>query len=400
MYGQAQVNYVLNPSLEIDTACPYAYDQIFFAKYWESLDTVYQSDSAAYYGEFGPEYCNICATYFAISVPAAQQYYQYPRTGNGMSQVQIFFDSLVTLPYPTYRDYLQGNLYKPLILGKSYCVTYYINLEEGSGYATNNIEAYLDDGTIDTIGYYCGLPHTEVTPQILETSIITDTLNWVKVQGTLISNGSERFITIGNFHNKEHTNYSAVTYPSGAGSPTTWYLVDDVSVIESDNIPFAGNDTAIHTGDSAFLGPHEIALPYTWYVLGNATPIDSGGGMWVHPDSTTTYVLEQNLCGMLTYDTVKVTVGSVNVGNMGSVENVKIYPNPAHNELSIGLTPALSGGEGVCVRIFNMVGQEEIYEQIKSPQQKINIAALRSGIYLVQIVASDGSKKVMRVVKE
>ena len=401
VHSQAQVNYVLNPSLEDSIHCPYSADQISFAKYWNSLDTTINPDSTATYGSCAGEYCNTCSIYGGTSVPINGRFNHYPRTGNGLAQVQIFYDESISMPYPSeYRDYMQGHLYKPLTNGKSYCITYFVCLEQASGYTTNNIDAYLDDGTIDTFGYNCGYPHPEIIPQILESDIITDTLNWTKIQGSFVSDGTERFITIGNFHDKAHTIYMTVTYPSGAGSPVTWYLVDDVSVIESDNIPFAGNDTAIHTGDSVFLGPHEIALPYTWYVLGNAAPIDSGGGMWVHPDSTTTYVLEQNLCGTLTYDTVKVTVGSVNVENVGSVENVKIYPNPAHNEFSIGLTPALSGGEGVCVRIFNMVGQEEIYEQIKSPQQKINIAALRSGIYLVQIVASDGSKKVMRVVKE
>ena len=397
---RAQVNFVLNPSLENDTACPYAYDQIFFANYWQSLDTLYVPDSAAYYGLCAAEYCNVCATYYDITIPSAARYYQYPRTGNGMAQVQMFANGTTGLPYPDYRDYLQGHLYKILTAGKSYCVTYYVNLTEASGFAINHIDAFLDDGTIDTAGYYCGVPNMAIIPQIVETDIITDTMNWVKIQGSFISNGTERFITITDFKDSAHTAKSAVTYPSGAGGQFTWYLVDDVSVIESDNIPFAGNDTAIHTSDSIFLGPHEIALPYTWYVLGNSTAIDSGGGIWVRPDSTTSYVLEQNLCGMLTYDTVKVTVGNLNAGNVINVENVKIYPNPAHDELSIGLTPALSSGAGVTLQIYNVVGQEVYSTAVKNEREQVNISQLRNGTYLLQVIASDGGRKSMTVVKE
>ena len=158
----------------------------------------------------------------------------------------------------------------------------FLNCEPVSGYATNHTDAYLDDGSIDTIGYNCSLPHPEILPQIIDSFIISDTLNWVKVQGSFIATGNEKFITIGNFSDNLHTEHMISTWAVG---PSSWYLIDDVSVIESDNIPFAGNDTAIHTGDSVFLGPHEIALPYTWYVQGNPTPIDSGGGIWVHPTS-------------------------------------------------------------------------------------------------------------------
>ena len=397
---QAQVNYVLNPSFETDTACPYTVDQIFFSVYWQTIDSVYEPDSAGFYGTCGPELCSACATGSGPSVPMWTTYYQYPRTGNAMVHFKSFCDNNAS---PIQRDYPQGHLYKPLIAGKSYCVTYFVNLAEGSGYATNNINAYLDDGSVDTIGYYCGMPHTEIISQIIDDSIISDTMNWVKIQGSFVADGSERFITIGNFKDKSHTSYSAVTYPSGAGNEFGLYLLDDVSVIESDNIPFAGNDTAIHTGDSVFLGPHEIALPYTWYVVGNTAPIDSGGGMWVHPDSTTTYMLEQNRCGMLTYDTVKVTVGSVNVENVGSVEDVKVWPNPVRKNLSLELRSSPGGhpeGEGTAVRLYDVVGQCVYAGVMKSNKETIDVSQLRAGTYLLEMIAGDWSRKNVTLIKE
>ena len=394
VHSQAQVNYVLNPSLEDNSGCPTGPDQIYLANYWSSIDTIFSADSTMYYGECTPEYCNACATWVEVSVPLGEIYYQFPRTGDGMAQVQMFYDESSSGGF-YYRDYLQGHLYKPLIMGKSYCVTYFVNLEEGGSYAVNNIDAYLDNGTIDTFKDHCGLPIEFLTPQITDSAVIFDTMNWVKIQGNFVADGSERFITIGNFHDMAHTTYVPVTYPSGTGGTFTWYLVDDVSVIEINNIPFAGNDTMIHTGDSVFLGPQEIALPYTWYIQGNTAPIDSGGGMWVHPDSTTTYVLEQNLCGMLTYDTVTVTVGSLNVTNTGNVENVKVWPNPVQRDLTL----TRSEGAGTAVRLYDIVGKIVLSAVMKSNEETIDVSQLRNGTYLLQAIGVDGSKKTIRIVK-
>ncbi len=77
-------------------------------------------------------------------------------------------------------------------------MTFYTTLEQSSAYAINHIGAYLDDGSIDggqdSVG--CAAPQTEYVPQVFETSIINDTLNWVKVQGSFVANGTEKFITI------------------------------------------------------------------------------------------------------------------------------------------------------------------------------------------------------------
>jgi len=380
MAGQAQINLVKNASMEQHTACPWEYDQISLANYWSSLDSVYQPDSVNYYGECAPEYCNACATWSNIEVPAGAWYYQYPRTGSGMAQVQMFFDSSITLSSSDYRDYLQGRLYRNLIAGQSYCVTYYVNLEEASGYATNNIDAYLDDGIIDTFGYACGKPHTEINPQIIDTAIIYDTMNWVKIQGSFIANGTERFITIGNFHDKAHTIYTPVTYSSGH---VTWYLIDDVSVIASSATAYAGPDVTIAPGDSAWIGvdSNGEGMPCYWYVAGNTTPIDSGGRIAVHPTDSTTYVVSMDLCGTVTYDTVKVNVSTLGVASPGlSKGEVTLFPNPASTKLTITASSKITD-----IVISNLVGQTLLVQNYNAEKAIINVADLPPGIYFVKV---------------
>ena len=380
--SQAQVNLVKNPSLELHTGCPSTFDQISLATYWNSLDTIYNTDSIALYGQCAPEYCNVCATWDALGVPNGASYYQYPRTGNGMTQVQIFYDESIPT-YPNHRDYLQGRLYHNLTAGKSYCVTYYVNLEEGSGFATNNIEAYLDDGTIDTFGYYCGQAHTTVVPQITEDSIISDTMNWVKVQGSFTANGTERFITIGNFHDKAHTNYSAVTAPFGAGNHFTWYLIDDISVIASDAVADAGPDVSVAPGDSVWIGvdSNGDGMPCYWYVAGGTVAVDSGGRVLVHPDTTTSYIVAMDLCGNVTRDTVTVHVWPLGVGGVQAAGgSVQVWPNPAGSELTI------SAGEQIrSVVVSNVVGQVVSSQFYNAPKVSVDVSGLLPGTYFVKV---------------
>jgi Secretion system C-terminal sorting domain len=429
---RAQVNYVLNPSFELQSACPGATNEIQLATYWQQLDSVPYSGSSV--NSFwasnpvlcSPDYCHTCSGTYAIHVPNSEFFYHYPRTGNGMISENMYFDEVATTGEYSkyYREYTQGHLYKPLTAGKSYCVTFFVSVEQVSGYVINHIGALLDDGSIDSMqdSVGCARPQTTDTPQVVEESIIADTngwstmslyyytsaemlgdsslydSSWVKIQGSFTATGTERFIAIGNFSDKAHTTaYLLPSNPFGGfkpGGDWAYYFIDDVSVIESDNIPFAGNDTTIAPGDSVFLGPHEIALPYTWYKLGDTVAIDSGGGIWVRPDSTTTYVLEQNLCGIYTYDTVMVQIKGLGVGTVSLAGSIDVYPNPAHDAITV------EGATSGTAIISNLLGQELFRAAINSKKQLLDIAQLATGTYLLQIVADDGSRQSMLLQKD
>jgi hypothetical protein len=141
-----------------------------------------------------------------------------------------------------------GRLIAPLTAGRTYCVTLYANLCEGADYAVKNIEVYLDDGSVITggqLGDSCFAPRTWVVPQVSAQMVITDTANWVKIQGSFIANGTERFITIGNFKDKAHTTYQirqpTITINPTSPNYTADYLIDDISVMESSLLAYAGS---------------------------------------------------------------------------------------------------------------------------------------------------------------
>jgi len=282
-----------------------------------------------------------------------------------------------------------------LIAGQTYCVTFYVVRFTYGGYANNNIGAYLDNGSIDSTNE-CHSYQTEYIPQVLDTAIITDTLNWTKIQGSFIANGTERFITIGNFFDTAHTEHIQYLGYFSEG----YYLVDDVSVIESNTTAYAGPDTTITLGDTAWLGvdSNGAGMPCYWYVLGSTSAIDSGGRIGVAPTDTitpTTYVVMMDLCGTITYDTVTVTVLSTSaIKPVATFPAVNVYPNPAINELNI------DNAQGCGFTIFNMLGQPVLQDNITSPKQAENISGLINGVYTIQLLNSSGYKKNIRLLKE
>jgi hypothetical protein len=390
---QAQLNHVLNGSFEQHSNCPNAFDQIKFAAYWNSIDTSWSPGDTATTGHPGclPEYENTCGT-FGFTLPSTPWFYQYPHTGNALIQAVIYYNYGVA-GLDQY-NYLQGRLNNHLTAGKSYCVSFFVNRAHATGYSINKIGAYLDDGSIDTTSR-CAVPQTQYTPQVLDTSIISDTLSWTRIQGSFIASGTERFITIGDFF--DTGSVSKIYIP---GNNFGVYLIDDVSVIASDAVADAGADTFIRQGDTAQVGAikNGDGMPCWWYIMGNTAPIDSGGTIKVHPSVTTTYVVKMDLCGTITYDTVKVWVWPSSVSNQQpAVRNCRVYPNPSAGALTI------QNASGCEVVLYDVLGREALRPgQLSSgPADAIDISALPKGVYLLKVTDTiTGENITLRLLKE
>ena len=397
---KAQVNFVKNGGFEHYNNCPYprTLDNIDLAKYWSPLDT---NETLVPYSVplCAAEYFNSCAPAGSLlHIPNNGYFNHYPRSGQGMADFQSYFDNSYSETYQ--RDYIQGRFYDNLVSGASYCITFYVSLFQSSQYAINHLGAYIDDGAIDagqdSVG--CARPQTAFHPQIVEDSIIKDTLNWVKVQGNFTANGTEKFITVGNFFDIYHTDTIVRQlwyYPWNTMNPFSWYLIDDVSVIPSGTIADAGpHEQWVSPGsDSVFIGIPDEGLPTTWYIAGNPTPLCYGwGGFKVHPDTTTTYVVVLDLCGNVTSDTVTVRVAPLGEsGVRGAAERVRVWPNPASGLVYV------EGGEGCVVGVYDMLGRCVAVGAGKV----IDIWGLTNGVYSIVITDPVSGERVLRkVVKE
>jgi len=404
LYVQAQVNYVRNPSFEVYSKCPNAWNQMVYATYWSGAGDTVGTPYCA------PEYINTCdATSGHSSAPVNGAFYQYPRSGNGMALTLQYFDesSIPPATYDYHRDYVQGRLIKPLSAGKLYCVTFYVNLVERSQYACNKIGAYLDNGSIDTIRgadivSKCGQVISSVTPQVFTHTIIKDTFGWTKIEGTFIANGTERFITLGNFFNV--IDIDTIKLPEGIMGPNefSFYLIDDVSVIETNRPANAGIDMAVHIGDSVYIGQgldSAFGLDCKWFCKG--TLVDSSAGMWAKGTSLgiDTYVVVQTICGLVKTDTVLVYTFPVGIDELLNVQaqSYTIYPNPSSDGL-INITQKVADAKPVAIVVYSMQGSivYKASKQFDGNTLTLKLNDLPTGLYLIQVVDQLGQSSRLR----
>jgi hypothetical protein len=158
----------------------------------------------------------------------------------------------------------------------------------------------------------------------------------------------------------------------------------------------AGVDKSIAIGDSAFIGQEISNLNCNWYQLpGNVQIATNTSGIYVKPTAPATYVVEQNLCGTITYDTVLVMVSPTGIVSSNIVENnLKIYPNPTNSILNI--IDSKKQLQNSTIQIKNYLGQVIFTTPFTS---QINLQNLTAGIYFLTFKDKDYEKTV-KIIKE
>jgi len=211
-YCQAQ-NLVPNPSFEDSTNCPY---------YWPPNSATPWFNANIATPDYFTNDTSICGYHWINGQFSGQTTgigHQLPRTGNAYSG---FYVQLT----PT-REYIETKLNDTLIAGQTYLVSFYVSRAESFNLAADKIGAYFSDTAIVVNDYH----HIQVIPQVENTNgnIISDTTNWVNIQGTFIANGTETYLIIGNFRDDALTLVDTIitNSPNGYGA---YYFIDDVSV--------------------------------------------------------------------------------------------------------------------------------------------------------------------------
>jgi hypothetical protein len=400
----AQANFVKNPSFEDTVKCPDEINEIGRSKYWTcAVDTAGDISGLQRYA---PEYYNSCSGTSApvrCGVPENSGGYQYPHIGNAYIGAHLYYDK--TPPFPSglstnWRDYAQGHLIKPLQNGKTYCLSFWVVMAEISAYAHDNIGAYLDDGNINKRSP-AGDMIIDVTPQVYSHSIIKDTMNWVKVEGTFVANGTETHITLGNFAKQADVDTDFIYW--GGAIQYSYYLIDDVSIIPIDLSADAGKDTWVEVGKQVQIGrvgdTTAQGLDCKWYKKGAL--IDSGAIITVNANSiinkVDTYVVVQNICGVIKRDTVNVKTTGLGISEMNFENAFSIYPNPSNGNFTItcfGIPKA-----SITAKVYDLLGrvvhQEQLNFSNKEATLKLNIP---SGSYILELKDEAGNVQRERIV--
>lgn len=94
---------------------------------------------------------------------------------------------------------------------------------------------------------------TSVTPQVYTNDTVRDTANWTKIEGNFTATDNETHITIGNLFTNAVTDTIVTNYWS-VFKNESYYLIDDVSVVESGLKANAGPDVKILVGKAGEIG--------------------------------------------------------------------------------------------------------------------------------------------------
>ncbi len=376
----AQENLVSNPSFETIYGCPTGGNQIDSAMGWNTPING---------GGGNPDLYHVCCTLPPVCGVPSQTFlhtFQYPHNGNGY----VGIDAAISYSNDNGREYIQSRLLRRLSAGHTYCVKFYASLSDQSNAYIKPLGAYFDNGSISAPA---PLGLAIATPQVYNTiQPLNDTINWMMIEGSFVATGNEEYITIGNF-------FSNLSSDIGLfGSPTNWwayYYIDDVSVIDASLSAFAGKDTVIYPRDSVFIGRQpEIGLDEDCIWRVGELNIDTIAGMWVKPDSTTTYILQQTICGNVSYDTVTVHVWYAGIEDYANSKGITIFPNPAFQTLTI------SGKTEITQLIItDMLGNVVIQQQSHEHAATIDVGSLANGFYFIKAVIDKGFV-VRKFVKE
>jgi hypothetical protein len=377
IFGRSQ-NLVSNHSFENYTSCPTSGGQLYLASPWTALPT---NDV---------EYVNACAPSCSGSVPCQNPVsFQYARTGNGMAGFWM-----LNSYGGNYREYLQVQLLDTLQASKCYYVKFYVNLYNIVGLAVNNFGVHFSNNSYSIISGIA--PYSSQITQF-ENNIIRDSLNWHPIEGLYVASGNERFITIGNFSDDINTD----TLHTGYGTyPGAYYYIDDVSILPIDSIPggmpaFAGNDTNVVIVDSVFIGQEISNLNCNWYNAAGTLIASNISGIYVQPTSDTYYVVEQNLCGTITYDTVNVNVSGVGINENGWGTQINLYPNPNDGNLKLEFKDPENNP--LSIEITDVAGKLVHTQKPKLTGGISDLALdLSNGIYMMHIINIKSQERIIK----
>lgn len=159
--------------------------------------------------------------------------YQKPKSGNNMAGIVILSDGIIN----SYREFIQNKLLLTLESDKMYRVSFYYSIAGGgaSGGCPPNQFGVFGSGSEfkDTSAFF--LSHLTPLGTSDKNKFVDDTSGWYLCEIIFKANGSENFLTIGNFQDSSNTTfiYSCDTTTwQGMTLASDYYYLDDFSVTE------------------------------------------------------------------------------------------------------------------------------------------------------------------------
>jgi outer membrane protein OmpA-like peptidoglycan-associated protein len=213
-------NLVVNPGFEDYKVCP------------ESHNPENQSHAIipgwTYPTFAAPDYFNRCSPHDA-GVPVNFAGTSEPNNGNG------YAGAILSGTFEGRREYIQGELKKPMEAGKKYCVKFYYRLASGSRFAVDQLSVYFARDKI----LKDGIVALGVKPQLnnIDGLFLDNVEDWEQICYVYTAEGNEKHFIIGNFKNYDNTNYVVTdkNIVNLRNKAYAYYYFDDVDISQLDN---------------------------------------------------------------------------------------------------------------------------------------------------------------------
>jgi len=263
------LNLVQNPSFEDSLGCPADVNcgAIYQVVNWYNVDFTPCPNTPPPYYSSSPDYFNPCGQ----GTPPSQS----QKTPNNCLGTQYGYNNsdsyagFYSYRYnqaflQNYREYIGTALLDTLKLNKQYILKMYVSLADFANYATDGIGMNLSSSLIQInnngYNFQVWACLSNLFPQLISTTPITDKIYWVPITTTITAQGGEKYLTIGCF--KDDNNINAVLVDT-LHFPNSYYYVDQVSITP---INFAGPDVSVCPGSCTTLNANigNFNIGYQW----------------------------------------------------------------------------------------------------------------------------------------
>ncbi|MGZ3864764.1 MAG: T9SS type A sorting domain-containing protein [Bacteroidia bacterium] len=208
-------NFVYNGEFEVYDTCVTNPGQISYAVGWKSCTET-------------PDYYNSCSNGANMKVPHTFHGFQKDCCGGSGYAGGFMFNA----NGDSARDYIYTKLIDTLKPGHKYLTSMYVNLNDVVDYAVATLGILFTD-TPTVVSYAQGF--IAASPQVKNTSVITDTSGWTLIQDTITAVGNEVYLTIGNFNiGKTSDTVRVGNYPYNF--IIAYYYFDNVSVYDVETL--------------------------------------------------------------------------------------------------------------------------------------------------------------------
>jgi len=202
-------NRILNSGFEEKSGCPERSGMIYLANFWFSPNNG------------SPDYFNDCSPSLEYGTEFNKKGGRLPHSGHGYAGLQFY-----NMNRNEYYEYLETMLDSALTANQLYCIKVYVSLGKAT-YAFNEFDAVLSVAELkSTIPVKLKIPHTVLS----NGTYLTNNQNWMCIQGTYEAKGGERYLTLGNFSEKNDFWNIRTRNVTDSLFKSSYYFIDDVSI--------------------------------------------------------------------------------------------------------------------------------------------------------------------------